>query len=274
MNPHLKEINDIIALCDDMIVNISKLGDIHPGNQIYAEYRKKIYAFLKGHGLIRKDYVAYEVLNLFYYYDRAPFSLNLNEVSLIRKTIIDIKHELFPNCFDKIFISHREKNRDQVSAFMELLYSIGIPKPIAAHDEQTIFCTSHPATYIENRKKNLEEIRKQFASSDHTLFILWYTDEYFASQACLNEMGAIWATNKTYQEILFPGFDSNKIGGLLDRQAVWFVANDKFRLNSFKEDLERMFGLPPIRQNYWEVVRDNYIEQINRIALQGGGNNV
>lgn len=129
-----------------------------------------------------------------------------------------------------------------------------------------IFCTSHPATYIDNGIRNLEEIRKQFNNSDHTFFILWYTDNYFESQACLNEAGAIWATEKKYQEILAPWFDSSKIGGLMDKEKVWFRANDNHRLNNFKQDLESMFDLEPLTLNAWEDVRNQFIAKIESLA--------
>ena len=81
----------------------------------------------------------------------------------------------------------------------------------------------------------------------------------------MNEAGAIWAMGKKYQEILSPRFDSKKIGGLLDKQPVWFKADDKFRLNSFKEQIEQMFGLAPISANAWEMARDTFIERIQTI---------
>lgn len=184
---------------------------------------------------------------------------------MIRRTVVELKHELFSDSFDRIFISHREKNKNQVAAFMDLLYSIGIPRPSIAQPESMIFCTSHPATYLENGSRNLDEIKNQVTDKVHTFYILWYTDDYFESQACLNEAGAIWAMGKKYQEILFPKFSSRKIGGLLDKQSVWFKADDKYRLSSFKEQIERMFGLAPISQNAWEEARDTFIERINTI---------
>lgn len=146
-----------------------------------------------------------------------------------------------------------------------LISQIGISRPTVGNDEKVIFCTSHPATYLENGARNLDEIREKVNCSDHTFFIMWYTDNYFESQACLNEAGAIWALNKKYQEILIPGFDSSKIGGLLDKQSVWFRANDKFRLNTFKEQLESMFGLDPLTTNAWETARDSFISKINSL---------
>lgn len=63
------------------------------------------------------------------------------------------------------------------------------------------------------------------------------------------EAGDIWAMKKKYQEILVTNFDVNKINGLLDKQSVWFKTDNKARLNTFKEQIEAMFGLIPIDFN-------------------------
>lgn len=68
-------------------------------------------------------------------------------------------------------------------------------------------------------------------------------------------------------------YDAHKImnefrverNGLLDKQAVWFKTDNKARLNTFKEQIEAMFGLIPIDFNVWENARDTFIEQINHI---------
>lgn len=277
MNPQLKEINEILALCDSMIVDIQKNGIISRGNSNYEEYKARIKAFLATHNLMRPDYGLYAVLDALYFTPNERtvrfavgnnsnnYTLNMSEALTIRNAVIALKHEHFPDTYERIFISHREKDAAQVSAFIELLYAIGISRPTVGNDEKVIFCTSHPATYLENGARNLDEIREKFNCSDHTFFIMWYTDNYFESQACLNEAGAIWALNKKYQEILIPGFDSSKIGGLLDKQSVWFRANDKFRLNTFKEQLESMFGLDPLTTNAWETARDSFISKINSL---------
>ena len=91
----------------------------------------------------------------------------MREVKTIYETVVALKHDLFPESFEKIFISHREKDQKQIVAFMELLYALGIPRPTATQPESVIFCTSHPATYLENGSRNLDEIKKQFTDSAH-----------------------------------------------------------------------------------------------------------
>lgn len=263
MNNKLKEINDIIYLCDLMIEYISKNGLIYPRNDVYNEYKKKIDCFCENNSLKRKDYAPYQVLSQFYYKETTSYTINLSEAMMIRRTIVEMKHELFSNCYEKIFISHREKDKKSVEAFVELLHSIGIPRPTEKNPESVIFCTSHPESYILNGEKNLEEIRDHLNSDKHIFYILWYSDNYFESQACLNEAGAIWALKRNYQEILSPQFDNKKIGGLLDKQPVWFRSNDAERLNIFKEQLEKMFELDKLSINAWETARNKFINTIN-----------
>ena len=45
MNPKLKEINELIALCDQMLFYIQEHGDIRPGNEFYESYKSKVAAF-------------------------------------------------------------------------------------------------------------------------------------------------------------------------------------------------------------------------------------
>ena len=227
-------------------------------------YKKRISRFVERHNLEKRDYGPYIVLAKMFY--DGSYSVNLSEAQVIRNVVVSMKQTLFPGFFDKIFISHREKDKEQVAALINLLHAIGIPRPTVRNDKSMIFCTSHPESYIDNGMKNLEEIREQFNNSDHTFFILWYTNNYFVSQACLNEAGAIWATNRKYQEILIPGFDSSRIGGLMEKQRVWFRANDSIRLNSFKEEIESMFCLEPLTMNAWETARNAFIEQIEALT--------
>lgn len=265
MNPKLKEINELIALCDQMLSITQERGFISTNHELYQTYKRLVKPFCISNNIYDSQYAPYVVLDVFY---QSNTKLNRSMVCQIRGTLTAIKHSLFENSYEKIFISHREKDADQVHAFIDLLHAMGIPSPTIEAPESVIFCTSHPEGYIENGKRNLDEIRDRINTDEHVLYILWYTDKYFESPACLNEAGAIWAMKKKYQEILMPNFDSGKIKGLLDKQPVWFRANDKMRLNSFKEQIEKMFALTPITPNVWESARDKFIQFIEAKAKE------
>lgn len=263
MNLKLKEINEIISRCDQMMDVAQKIGYIKANHDYYCTYCEQIDIFCSTHNLEDKNYAPYAILNKYW----APFSeakLFPSEIAEIRHNLVLIKHDLFEDAYEKIFISHREKDADQVAAFVELLHVIGIPRKTSQDSESIIFCTSHPEGYIKNGERNLDKIRDMINTDRHVYYILWYTDRYFESPACLNEAGAIWAMKKKYQEILMSNFDANKINGLLDKQSVWFKTDDKARLNTFKKQIEVMFGLNPIDYNVWENARDKFIEQINK----------
>ena len=65
-----------------------------------------------------------------------------------------------------------------------------------------------------------------------------------------------------------PKFDRNKIGGLLPKEKLSFYANDKYRLNTFKEQIEKMFSLQPIDTNAWEIAREKFIKTIEMQATE------
>lgn len=261
MNPKLKEINELIDLCDQMLDCVRKTGYIRTYEPAYQSYSRLVDKFCDNYKLADKNFAPYAILKK-YWTNSGNCTLYMSEVEIIKKTLLLIKHDFFQDNYEKIFISHREKDAEQVHAFVDLLHTIGIPLQTTEASKGVIFCTSHPEGYIQNGERNLDTIRDMINTDEHVFYVLWYTDRYFESPACLNEAGAIWAMKKKYQEILVPNFDSGKIKGLLDKQPVWFRANDKMRLNSFKEQIEKMFALTPIAPNVWESARDKFIQFI------------
>lgn len=267
MNKNLKEVNEIISLCDEMLAIVGETGRIVPTNDIYRKYKEKMYVFCRENNLIDRTNASYVLL------EKSNSSLNprlayLNksELLLIRRIIVDLKHKLFANNYEKIFISHREMDKAQVEAFIELLHAIGIPRQTVDENYNYIFCSSAPAHNIHLDEANIQRIKQELQSEEHTFCILWYTDNYFESQACLNEAGAIWILDKHYQEILIPNFNKDKINGLLDSHMTWMLANDSYRLNELKEKIEKMFNLNPISLNEWEKAKTMFIHRIKELS--------
>lgn len=265
MKATVKDINKVISSCNDMISFIGKNGDIKYEDNLYEQYKRSLIQFFNNFDKDKNSYVPYR--NLFsskLYYSSSLYTVNMLEAQSMLNYLMQIKKDLFSDVYNRIFISHRELDKAQINLFVDLLHVIGIPRPTTDNSDSMIFCTSHPEGYIANGERNLEVIKNEFSSENNTFFILWYTDNYFSSQACLNEMGAIWVSNKKYQEILMPKFNPSNIKGLMDKQTTWFKADDKFRLNDFKKQIEKMFGLPSIEQNSWEMSRDRFIKDIQQ----------
>lgn len=261
MNSQLKEVNELISICDQMLNSISNRGCIYTYEPLYQSYSDLVNQFVDKYQIPKNNYAPFAIIKK-YWTSSGNFTLYISEIKAIKSNLLLIKHDLFQDAYEKIFISHREKDAEEVAAFVELLHVIGIPRTTVDDPESVIFCASHPEGYIKNGERNLDEIRNLLNTDKHVFYILWYTDRYFESPACLNEAGAIWAMKKKYQEILMPNFESSNIKGLLDKQPVWFRADDKMRLNTFKEQIEKMFALPPITANVWETARDKFIRTI------------
>lgn len=110
MNPSFEKINEIITICNQMVSCVRSKGDIRNGNSLYNKYKKRISDFVKEQGLLQRDYAPFAVLKAFYFSSHSYY-LNISEVEMVRRTVIELKHELFPDSFDRIFISHREKTK-------------------------------------------------------------------------------------------------------------------------------------------------------------------
>jgi len=147
MRSTIKDINVIIELCHEMISYITAKGKIYPGNKIYNEYKSRITSFFDGTDIDdQASYLPYIALKKLYFHSSA-YTVNINEANEILYYVKELKRDLFGNQFEKIFISHREADKDQVDLFIDLLHAIGIPRPTASNPEKTIFCTSHPEGY-------------------------------------------------------------------------------------------------------------------------------
>lgn len=187
------------------------------------------------------------------------------DLSFVIETLTKIKKEFFPQYYDKIFISHSEKDKDIVDSFISLLHDIGIPKP-TSDKEGRIFCSSSDSYAIPLRENNIEYIKSQLDSTDNILSIIMYSNNYMNSPACLNEAGAIWIKSIPYQPIILPDFSFDEIKGFLNPNITGFEISNKSRLNDFQEQLLQSFNLPAINYNVWEHERDKFLKEIQKYS--------
>lgn len=85
--------------------------------------------------------------------------------------------------FDKklLFISHAEKDSILIEKFVDLLYDMGIP-------EESMFCSSISEIGVPI-KEDIYEYLRNLLDSEQVIPIFMLSDNYYASAACLNEMG-------------------------------------------------------------------------------------
>ena len=158
-----------------------------------------------------------------------------------------------------ILLSHRSSDKKYGDALEKLFSAMGIK------NDQLIY-TSHPLHKIPLDKNIYEYLRESFGRK--TLVIILWSNEYLDSPACLNEMGAVWATQTDYTNIYVPSFDftnpkyyqcsvdKNKMGAILDGSD-----NCKAGIIELNNKIIELFGLS-IDESQWIYSLDQFMKDI------------
>lgn len=168
----------------------------------------------------------------------------------------------------KIFISHATKDKEYVSAIVNLLESLGFR-------EDEIICSSIPPYCIPLDNNVYDWLVDEFQHCDlHIIFALSKT--YYSRPVCLNEMGAAWAMKHKWTAILLPGFGFSEIAGCIDSAQVSIKLDDEdsdtlnFRLGELKDNLIAEFGLRTISPALWEKKRKEFLKMIEEETQRKG----
>lgn len=166
-----------------------------------------------------------------------------------------------------LFISHAEKDSKLIEKFVDLLYDMGIP-------ETFMFCSSISEIGVPV-KEDIYEYLRNLLDSEQVIPIFMLSHNYYASAACLNEMGAVWMKQKDYFTFLLPDFEFSKIKGAINpsKKGISLCYKSERELQNLKEDLnqfrEQMCNLLYIEKHkHWERKRDNFIAQIQNLKME------
>jgi hypothetical protein len=168
------------------------------------------------------------------------------------KTIVDcvLALEKEHNC-RRIFISHSSKDKDIMEKFTDYILQLGIG---LSHED--IFCTSIEEMGIKNGEDIRNHIRDNIQSSDFSFLMI--SKNYKESEICLNEMGAVWATDNRVRYYLLPGVDFNEIGWLCDAKKA-DILGDSVVLDALEDELTSFYELPH-KGVLWSRQRQNFID--------------
>lgn len=181
-------------------------------------------------------------------------------ISLIEKYIDDM-YETFDHVYKapKLFISHSTEDRDVVEKFVTMLEQIGVK-------QKHLFCSSIPAYGISQGTGNIYDYIRSEMDNDNLFVIMMLSHNYYLSPVCLNEMGAAWIKQASYQSILLPGFSFPEIKGAIDPRDMSFsledVQNRNQALNDLKDRLIAHLELEPIEYGLWERFRNKFISEL------------
>lgn len=153
----------------------------------------------------------------------------------------------------RIFISHSSKDKDIMEKFTDSILRLGIG---LSHED--IFCTSIEEMGIKNGEDIRRHIRENVRSADFSFLMI--SKNYKASEICLNEMGAVWATDNRVRYYILPDVDFNEIGWLCDAYKADKLA-DSVALDTLERELTDFYGLPH-KWGEWSRQRQNFIDYL------------
>ena len=177
------------------------------------------------------------------------------------RTSIQTLDMLYSNSFAytrikrKIFISHSSKDKDIVSEFCDRILRLGIG--LSADD---IFCTSIEDMNIKNGDDIRKHIKENILSADFSFLLI--SENYKKSEICLNEMGAVWATDNNVKYYLLPNTGFDKIGWLCDtKQAEQLI--DHITLDKLYNELTRFYDMD-VKMDTWSRQRMTFIDNVTK----------
>ena len=159
----------------------------------------------------------------------------------------------------RIFISHSSKDKDIMEKFTDHILQLGIG---LSHED--IFCTSIEEMGIKNSEDIRRHIRENVRSADFSFLMI--SKNYKASEICLNEMGAVWATDNRVRYYILPDVDFNEIGWLCDAYKADKLA-DSVALDNLERELTDFYGLSR-KGGEWSRQRQNFIDYLGGKGLQ------
>lgn len=184
-------------------------------------------------------------------------SMNYLQPDITNEELTDRQQE--SNTHMKLFISHSSKNSDYGDALVELLIGVGV------HGDNIIF-TSNDAYGIPIGQNIFNWLKNRINEKPHVIYLL--SPQYYASVACLNEMGAAWVVENEHTMVFTPDFDLGSYefqNGALDPREIGFYINNQDRLTAFLDSLKKSFTIStnPVVIN--QKVRE-FIERIKTIV--------
>jgi len=152
----------------------------------------------------------------------------------------------------RIFISHAAKDKDLADGFVELLNTTST----SADD---IFCSSLEGLGVPSGKNFITYIREQIQQPEVVVMLL--TENYFASQFCLAELGAAWSIGHEALPLLVPPLTYNDVKGVLLSTQVDRIdnAND---LDRFYDELCRILSPAHAKVARWTARKNTFLGRL------------
>lgn len=151
----------------------------------------------------------------------------------------------------KLFVSHASADKPVIDRLVTLLdVGCGI-------DHKSIFCTSGDATGIPNGTPNyIEAIRSEIDKTSLFLFVV--SQNFLVSEFCLCELGAAWATQRSWHLLVLPPLTPDKVKNVLKVTQMGMI-NDAGDLADLRDAINQAFSLSPMPTKAWNKQVEQYV---------------
>ena len=159
----------------------------------------------------------------------------------------------------RVFISHSSKDKSIISEFVDeiLLNGIGL-------NYSDIYCTSIEGLGIHNGNDMRNHIQAHISRCDYAFLIL--SENYKKSEICLNEMGAVWALNKTVKIFTIPPILYESLGWLMEVKQVHSIANNG-GLNELYDEMTELYSIQK-NTTQWDRHKKKFIQYVDNNISQ------
>lgn len=166
--------------------------------------------------------------------------------------LLKIKY-LSNNNNTRVFISHSSKDKDLLTEFVDevLIDGIGLKS-------SEIYCTSIEGLGIRNGEDMRNHIQTNIFQCDYAFIIL--SENYKNSEICLNEMGAVWALNKTIKIFTIPPVSYNSLGWLMEVNQVHSLNNNS-GLNELYDEMTERYSFNK-NATQWDRHKNKFIKYV------------
>lgn len=246
---------------DFMSANITKQKNrIHSGNLIFTDY--DIIGDLKQWETMLQNLCAamsqkYPLMSQYLSDCMRKFEdepiVYFSSISAIIECILSLEKE---STGKRVFISHSSKDKQYVTDFVNHILCLGI-----GLSPDDIFCTSIEDMTMRNGEDIRMHIQENIRSAEYSFLLV--SNNYKASEVCVNEMGAVWAYEANVRLFLLPNTDFTSIGWLCDTRKADKLT-DSVALDRLYKEMVEYFSL---KENliHWSQQREMFVGRVRTI---------
>lgn len=155
----------------------------------------------------------------------------------------------------KVFISHSSGDKEIVQELISLIEGMGVKS-------KQIFCSSFDGYGIQLGVNWLDAVKNELTEETLVLFVL--TTNFYNSNMCQCELGAVWVNTLKHIPILVPPLVYDDLEYILRNQQSMTI-NKEENLSSLYEEIINWFDLEQLRPNIWKNKSDKFLGNIDYI---------